>query len=308
MKKLLAVLLIAALGAGCGAPLVESAGPTPGDGVATTTTLSSLGGDGLPVQRPGEAYGHGLNRLTGSMSLQANGCWTADLGDGPRVLVFPEGFTKPQDDGSVMEGPDRVRFASGAQFDAIGGIVAADSLPGVPGGFWGGYLDFCEQDRPEVIVLDSLAPAFMPGTLDEQQLVDLLAGAELSVSWGCGLGFTLSSPDQTVALSVHPKTDQGIDPPIVLPSPDWEAVALVGKNLMVNNCDDVMEGWEPLPQVAARWPAAAGTLEFEVPDDIGCNGVVVEAALRNLSITTPRGDIQLGDLDVVNEAYGCFAG
>ncbi len=308
MKSSLVVLMLAIVAAGCGAVPDESVVSTPGNSAVTTTTLSNLGGDGLPVQQPGESYVHSQNRLTGSMMLEANGCWTADLGDGPRLVVYPEGFATPGDDGAVMEGPDGVRFASGVEFDAIGGIVAADTLPGNPGGFWGTYLDFCRPDRQEVIVLDSLVPAFQPHSLDDKQLVDLLAAAELSVSWGCGLGFTLSSVDQTVSLSVHPVNEELIAPPVALPSPDWEAVAIVGKNLMVDNCDDVVEGWEPSAEVVARWPVAAGTLIFEVPADIHCAGATVEATLRDIAIETAEGVIRLGDLDVINTAYGCFAG
>lgn len=65
-----------------------------------------LGGDALPVQQPGEDYGHTPEPVTGTLTVRDDGCWTADLGDSPRLVVFPAAYTKPNDERAVMLAPD----------------------------------------------------------------------------------------------------------------------------------------------------------------------------------------------------------
>ena len=275
-----------------------------GDAALPPETGSDLGGDRLPVQHPDEPIDHAATPLTGVFVLQGNGCWTADLGDVPRLVAFPVGYTKPADDGTVMRGPDGTTVASGMAFDAVGGVVRADLLP--VDGYWGNYVAFC--DLPEIVVLDSLAPAFRPDDLDEAGLVAMLREADLSVSWPCGLGFTVSTSDQRVALFVHPRA-AATGQPVALPDDRWEAVVRVGKNLLVNNCDDVVEGWEPQPLIVATWPVVSGSLEFAPPVDGSCGGgEPVDAVLRAVQVETPAGIVDLGDLTATNTAYGCFAG
>ena len=120
---------------------------------------SNLGGDRLPVQQPGEAYGHQPVPLTGLIVLQDDGCWTVDLGDGARLVVFPPGYTQHPDNGSVMVGPDGTIVESATVIDAVGGVVPTARFPGVPDGYWGNYLTFCRPEVQEFVVLDALEPA-----------------------------------------------------------------------------------------------------------------------------------------------------
>lgn len=295
-------IVVAACGAG-----PESAGSTaPAE---TTTTTSVLGGDRLPVQIPGEDYGHFAGFLTGTLHLQSNGCWTVDLGDGDRLLVFPPDYAMASD-GTTMIAPDGTGFSDGVDVDAMGGIVPVEGFPGVPDGFWGNYLEFCDAAASEVVVVDELAPAFEVAALPTDELVTMLQGADLSRSWGCGLGFTLSSPDQRVALWLWPNDQETApNPSVNLSDGTWRASVAVGKNLMVNHCDDVIEGWEPEAVFAAEWPVISGTLDFEPPESASCGGIgPVEATLTAIVVETPEGPVDIGDLTVVNEAYGCFAG
>jgi hypothetical protein len=151
--------------------------------------------------------------------------------------------------------------------------------------------------------------AFDPRAMTEEQLLDMIRTADLAVSWGCGLGFTVSTEDQHVAIVMHPADAEAIiAPPVSFPHPDWRATVLVGKNLLANHCDDVVEGWEPVPVVAGQWELAAGTLLFTPPADGPCSGGPIEATLIGASIAMADGLLEIPDLSMVNDAYGCFAG
>lgn len=295
-------IVVAACGAG-----QESTGST--GPAETTSTTSNLGGDRLPVQIPDEDYGHFAGSVTGTLHLQSNGCWTVDLGDGDRLIVFPPDYTLASD-GAAMMSPGGASFGDGLDVDAIGGIVPADGFPGVRDSFWGNYFEFCDPDASEVVVVDEVTPAFDVAALPAEELVAMLEEAELTMSWGCGLGFILSTPDQRVALYISPNDYEAVpNPPITFPDDAWRASVAVGKNLMVNHCDDVLEGWEPEAVFAAEWPVISATLKFEPPKTASCGGTgPVEADLTGVVVETPEGPVDLGDLTVFNEAYGCFAG
>lgn len=275
----------------------------------STTTQSNLDGDGLPVQNPGEDYGHFSRPLTGLLELDSKGCWTVDLGDQPRPVVYPLGYSKG-DDGVSMIGPNGDVFTSGMEIDVLGGIVAVEGFPGTPDGFWGQYFDSCSSPSPEVIVVDQVAASFDVDALSPEQLATMLEEADFNTSWGCGLGFTISTGDQRVALYLVPADYDTIpDPPVSFPADDWEAHVVLGKNLMVNHCDDVIEGWEPEPEIAASWPIASGLLDFDAPNTEPCgSGSPVIATLTQVVVDTPQGPVKMGDLTIVNDAYGCFAG
>jgi hypothetical protein len=266
-----------------------------------------LGGDRLPVQVADEDYGHFAASVTGALHLRSNRCWTVDLGDGDRMVVFPPDYTS---DGAAMVGPDGSTFTDGTEIDAAGGIVLIEGFPGVPDGYWGNYFGFCDPGATEVVVIDELTSAFDVAALPADELVTMLQEADLSMSWGCGLGFTLSSPDQRVAMHLTPNDYETVpSSPADFPNGAWQAWVLIGKNLMVNHCDDVLEGWEPEVVFAAEWPVVSGILEFEPPESASCGATgPVEATLTGIVVETPEGPVDLGDLTVVNEAYGCFAG
>jgi len=299
----LAILLLGLAACGEGPGSSSSAG-------ADSSSLSTLGGDRLPVQVPGEDYGHQPVQLTGVVALQGGGCWTIDLGDRPRLVVFPAGYTKPPDNGAIVEGPDGQTVESGMAVDADGGVVPATAFPGVPDGYWGNYLSFCNPGTQEFVVLDTLEPAFDPQALSQDDLVAMVESGDLSTDWGCGIGFAASTPDQRVALIVHLRDGSGeVDTPVTFPDERWSAEVVIGKLLMTEWCDDVTESWAPQPLVVARWPLSSGVLEFTPPPTSGCDaGPTVSATLRDATVATPGGDIALGSLSLVNDAYGCFAG
>lgn len=284
----------------CGVP-ASNEGPT-------TTNASNLGGERLPVQIPEEDYGHAHASLTGRLNLGSNGCWTIDLGDGPRPVIFPAGFTESED-GSAMLAPDASSFVDDTAVDASGGIVGSQTLPGGPDGFWGNYLAFCEPDREEVVVADSIQPAFDPTELSEAELLEILETDPLTQSWGCGFGFTVMSESQRVGVQFYPAQMEPAPGPVVFPDDSWVGEVLIGKHLAANHCDDVFEGWEPELVIASRFPITGGTLMFELPEETDC-GLTgpVTATFDDGAIDTNSGSRQLPDLVMVNESFGCFAG
>lgn len=299
--------VLALLIAACGLP--DSQGETTSTTEHVTTTTSNTGGEAFPVQLPDENYGHFPFALSGDLSLDDRGCWTIAFAGEERLLIFPMGFTLASD-GSTTVSPTGEGFASGQSVDMTGGLTATSSLPGVPDGFWGNYLSFCDPNANEVVIVDDLSPAYDPTRLSDDELIELVESAELSESWPCGLGFTASTADQRVALYLNPNDfDNPASPPIEFPSGDWTGIVVVGKNLMVNHCDDVAEFWEPERVVAAEWPISAGSLRFEPPADLFCSaGGPIEAEFSAVAVDSTTGSIELGDLTLVNEAYGCFAG
>jgi hypothetical protein len=116
----------------------------------------SLGGDRLPVQVEGEVYPETDTELGGIASLHENGCWTLDIGDGDRLLVFPEGFVKDET-GSMMVSPDQSQqIGDGSHLTFVGARATVDAMPGGLDGFWGNHLAFCEPELGEFVVVDVL--------------------------------------------------------------------------------------------------------------------------------------------------------
>jgi hypothetical protein len=144
-RRYLPVIAIALVAASCG----TAAG--------APTTTANLGGDGLPVQAAGENFGHTPGPLTATFNLEQNGCWTADAGGGPQLVVFPAGYAKPLDNGLVMVGADGTTVVSGRRYAGIGGAAAVDGVPGVPDGYWGNYLAFCDPGASLLLVFDTLS-------------------------------------------------------------------------------------------------------------------------------------------------------
>jgi len=122
----------------------------------TTAPSSNVGGDALPVQQPGEDYDIDPAPLSGTVILAPNGCWYADVGDGPRILMFPAGYTQDAVDGSIMCSPDGTAITDGVVFDGAGEMVRTANIPGGPDGYWGNYLSFCQPELDGVVILDSL--------------------------------------------------------------------------------------------------------------------------------------------------------
>lgn len=278
----------------------------------TATTISNLGGDLRQVQNPGETYIHGDAHLSGILLLEENGCWKIAFGGERRLVAFPQGF-EVGESGVAMVAPDGTEYGDGIAVDATGGPSSLASLPGAADGYWGDLISFCDPSATEIVVLEGVEPAYDPTALSEDELAELVHAAELTKSWPCGLGFTLSTEDERVVLYLEPtELYVAATPPITFPDDDWSGRIVVGKNLLVNHCDDVAEYWEPDLVVAASWELTGGVLDFEPPAEIGFDACgtsgPVTATLEGGTINTPRGEIVLDDLTMVNEAYGCFAG
>lgn len=147
-----------------------------------------------------------------------------------------------------------------------------------------------------------------PDQMSDADLVTILEQAELTESWGCGLGFALSSADQHVALYLTPRSDNPTQSLVTFPDDTWRASVVIGNDLLSNHCDDVIEAGEPEPYSVANWPLVAGTLTFTPPADPTCVGESVVGTIDGAVVETPTGELALGSLSTVNDAFGCFPG
>jgi hypothetical protein len=148
----------------------------------------------------------------------------------------------------------------------------------------------------------------------EEPVVVPVDAAALTDDYGCGFGFALGSAEQDLALVISATTGFGDGPdvsePVVFPSADWTAEIRVGSDLFANWCDDVITASEPQSVVDATWTIVAGTLTIDGPVAPGdCAGSIVEATLTDAVAESPDGtSVDLGDIDLVNDTWGCFAG
>lgn len=284
MRHILPVLALVVAGCG-GAPGVP-------------TTEAALGGDFYPFQSPGDGFPHPGLELRPTFELGQNGCWTVDLGfDGAWLVAFPEGS---EWGGDLVTLPSGLVVTDGLVTEARGGLVYGTDGLSEP---WAALADFCGLDR--LAVLDSVEEAFDPGSATPADLAEVLRSSELTRAWACGYGFTQSDEAGRVELVVL--RDDGLPPTIeevVLPADGWTARVVVGAHLMVQHCDDAIEGWEPERIVGAEWPIVAGILTFTGPADAG----PVTAVLRGALVETADGVVELPDLDLRNDCWGCFAG
>ena len=135
--------------------------------------------------------------------------------------------------------------------------------------------------------------------------------AELDQAWGCGEGFWYSDGAQQVALFVHLRDGAGPPPATGEVGGGWQVEVRLGSQLMANWCDDVLAPGEPTPQVHESLPGIAGTvtLTHGPPATAACPSEVV-ATLRGLVVADPSDGsrIELGDKELRNDTWGCFAG
>ncbi len=156
---------------------------------------------------------------------------------------------------------------------------------------------------------DSAEPGAGSGSGDGPQAaaVERLAGADLE-SWGCGIGFAIGTPDQTVALVATDLTMAGAaGEAIELPHADWQVEVSLGTDLFANWCDDVMEPDEPVPAVASTHKVLSGTLTYGFDGPPGDCGPA-SGTLTDLVIAVDGGTVEIDRIDLANEAFGCFAG
>jgi hypothetical protein len=134
----------------------------------------------------------------------------------------------------------------------------------------------------------------------------------LTEEYGCGYGFHIGSADQTAGLFVdyndwEAAVSGTLNP--TLAGDEWTAELRFGRDLFANWCDDVLEPGDPEPAVDEIWQLSGQIVIEEMPPaDLGCGGTA-SATLTDVVARSDDGDtLSLGDLQVMNEAWGCFAG
>jgi hypothetical protein len=161
-----------------------------------------------------------------------------------------------------------------------------------------------------VIAPAALLPAGCGGdATPEAEQVDLAAMDEYS----CGYGFWLGSADQTVAVRFAADNVSVVEGELpqqaTLPNDAWDAMVLIGEELYANWCDDVLEPGEPEPTVNERWPISAGTITLHAPASADVCPHEASATATGLEATRPDGStVELGERELVNDGWGCFAG
>lgn len=131
--------------------------------------------------------------------------------------------------------------------------------------------------------------------------------------YGCGYGFWLGSPDEQVAVRFAASNEIAAEGDLpretTLPDEAWDGTVLIGADLYANWCDDVLEPGEPEPAVAEQWPVTAGTITLHDPASTAVCPDEARATVTGLQATRPDGTtIELGDRELANDTWGCFAG
>lgn len=135
---------------------------------------------------------------------------------------------------------------------------------------------------------------------------------ELTEHHGCGFGFYLGNSDQTAGLFVTLtdfETGLGGNVPesASLSGDFWQAELRFGADLFANWCDDVLEPGEPTPDVGQTWDVTGAIDVTALPPAGQCGPA--GARLTGLEAQRPDGEaLELGDFEMENEFWGCFAG
>jgi hypothetical protein len=80
-----------------------------------------------------------------------------------------------------------------------------------------------------------------------------------------------------------------------------------GADLFANWCDDVLEPGEPEPVTDEVW-RVSGTLDITSLPAAGECGPAEGTLIGAVARTEDGDEIVLGDLDLQNDSWGCFAG
>jgi hypothetical protein len=155
-----------------------------------------------------------------------------------------------------------------------------------------------EEHGVEVVAVEPIEPL---------EVVDAL----LEVDYPCGFGFAYGSIDQTLGLYLYASGfgAPDVSKPIELPAESWTAELRVGRDLFANHCDDVIDTSEPEPVVDEIWVVTAGTLVVEGVGSGGCGSTMAAGILTGAVIESPDGaTLELGDVELRNDGYGCVAG
>lgn len=135
---------------------------------------------------------------------------------------------------------------------------------------------------------------------------------DLDEEHGCGYGFYLGNASQTAGLLLDYVDRAGAGVGDVVKSARlsdraWQAELRFGSDLFANWCDDVIEPEEPEPVIDEVWRVSGQIHVTGLPPAGRCGPA--SATLSDLVARNAEGEvISLGDLEVENEAWGCFAG
>lgn len=295
-----------------GSAMSPSSSTEPPDATSNegTNAGSAEGGFGDPVWTEAELVGVGDRRFTGTVRLGSDGCWLVELGsERPLLLAVPEGFVSDPADPARLVGPGDVVLTHGTAVDGRGDLVWPNGIAGGDDSRWGDLLSFCDPAAGGIAAFTEIGPSYDPTSVPTDGLVDALRAVTFDTAWPCGYGFAASSPDQRIGLLLYAREQPTAAVTISLPDDRWTATISVGKDLFVQHCDDVIEGFEPIAIVVGEWPIVAGTFELAPADDPGgCGSAEVRTQLTGAIVDTPAGPVELPPIALVNTAWGCFAG
>ena len=131
----------------------------------------------------------------------------------------------------------------------------------------------------------------------------------LTETHGCGTGFWVGNPEQTMALRIGYLGDGPPPAEVSLPDPAWRAELIDGRDLYANWCDDVIEPDEPEPQQVRVLPVVSGTLEIIGDPPQPFNGGPLSVRATRLVVDVGDGETHpLGDIEIENPLWGFFAG
>jgi len=143
-----------------------------------------------------------------------------------------------------------------------------------------------------------------------EPIPDSVDSSLLTVDYGCGFGFAKGSADQRLALRIRsndfgPGPGPDVSSPITLPDPAWTAEIIDGANLFSNWCNDVIQASDPVPVTVQTWTMVAGTLTIDQQSPDGS----ATGSLTGAIAESPTGiRVNLDDVELANDCWGCFAG
>ena len=132
-------------------------------------------------------------------------------------------------------------------------------------------------------------------------------GAATLEDFGCGHGFTVGTPDQTVRLSLWSDSGESPQEGTHELGGSWTGQLVTGTNLFAQWCDDVIEPDEPEVVEDASWEVT-GTLTWELVEGDGQCPSVATARMTDAEVLMADGAVSLPDVEFRNEFFGCFAG
>jgi hypothetical protein len=131
---------------------------------------------------------------------------------------------------------------------------------------------------------------------------------DLTTDYACGYGFQAGNTEQTVAIFLTP------DPPGSPPSTEtadlgadsaWSGEIRVGRDLFATWCSDILVMGEPEPVVDETWALVDGVLAIT---DVGDDENATMTATGLVAVDPSGARHELGDVVLVNAAWGMFAG